>query len=134
MAQIGGITKLSPDHLASAKRSYEGWRLKEEYDFENYVSYVQRKWEKVELPPVPQADAPQPPKSAYDPTIYAPKAPHWTEEEITSKFNALQNDPEFERRIAEFKEAKRIAAELEADQREQELKREGPEPPEEGKG
>jgi len=40
---------------------------------------------------------------------------------------------EIERRVAEFKEAKRIARELEAEQREKDL-REGLEPPEEGKG
>jgi len=40
---------------------------------------------------------------------------------------------EIERRVAELKEAKRIARELEAEQREKDLKREGPEPPELGK-
>ena len=40
---------------------------------------------------------------------------------------------EIERRVAELKEARRIAKELEAGQREKDLKREGPEPPEEGK-
>jgi hypothetical protein len=139
MAQIGGIEKLSPDHLASAERSYDAWPLKKKYDFENYVSYVQRQWEQVELPPAPEAAAPQPPKPAYDPATYAPKAyapkaAHWTEEELTSKFNALVEDPEIERRLAEFKEAQRIAKDLEARQREKELKREGPQPPEEGKG
>jgi len=36
--------------------------------------------------------------------------------------------------VAELKEAKRIAKELEAEQREKDLKREGLEPPELGKG
>lgn len=125
MAQIGGVPKLSPAHMASAQRSYETWPLKHRYDFENYVSYVQRQWEQIELPPAPQAAPPQPPKSAY-----APKPADWTQREIKSEFN----HQEIERRIAEFKEARRIAAELEEDQREQDLKREGPEPPEEGKG
>jgi hypothetical protein len=139
MAQIGGTEKLSPDHLASAQRSYDAWPLNKKYDFGNYVSYVQRQWERIELPPAPEAVASQPPKPAYDPAAYAPKAyapkaAHWTEEELTSKFNALVADPEIERRLAEFKEAQRIAKDLEARQREKELKREGPQPPEEGKG
>ena len=139
MAQLGGIENLSPDHLASAQRSYDAWPLKKKYDFENYVSYVQRQWERIDLPPAPEAAASQPPKPAYDPATYAPKASapkaaHWTEEELTSKFNALVADPEIERRLAEFKEAQRIAKDLEARQREKELKREGPQPPEEGKG
>ncbi len=108
MAQIGGIHKLSPDHLASAQRSYDAWSRKQEYSLENYVSYVQRQWVKVELPPVPQAAAPQTSTPAYDPTTYAPKAAPktdpWTDAELKSKFNALQGDPEIERRIAEFKE------------------------------
>ena len=68
------LHKLSPDHLASAQRSYDAWSRKQEYSFENYVDYVQRKWEKVELPPVPQAAAPQTSTPAYDPATYAPKA------------------------------------------------------------
>ena len=119
MAQIGGIENLSPDHLASAQRSYDAWPLKKKYDFENYVSYVQRQWERIELPPAPEAAAPQPPKPAYDPATYAPKAAHWTEEELTSKFNALVADPEIERRLAEFKEAKRIAEEIREKKKEQ---------------
>jgi hypothetical protein len=124
MAQIGGIENLSPDHLASAQRSYDAWPLKKKYDFENYVSYVQRQWEQIELPPAPEAAASQPPKPAYDPATYAPKAyapkaAHWTEEELTSKFNALVADPEIERRLAEFKEAKRIAEEIREKKKEQ---------------
>jgi hypothetical protein len=91
------------------------------------------------LGPVPQAAEPQPPILAYDPTTYAPKAAPktdpWTDAEIKSKFNALQGDPEIERRIPEFKEGRRIAAELEADERKREKDRgrESPAPPEEGK-
>jgi len=45
MAQRGGVERLSPAHLESARRSYDAWTLKHRYGFENYVSYVQRKWE-----------------------------------------------------------------------------------------
>lgn len=89
MAQIGGVDKLSSDHLASAKRSYDAWPLKNRYDFENYISYVQRQWKDVELPPPPQAAAPQPTKTAYD-VAPAPEPANWFDRELTSKFKGLQ--------------------------------------------
>ena len=90
MAQIGGVDKLSPAHLASAQTSYEAWDLKNKYSFENYVSYVQHQW-KEKKPTPPWLRPPQPPKKpAYDPTAYAPKPADWKEQDLTAQFNAEQ--------------------------------------------
>ena len=90
MAQIGGVDKLSPAHLASAQTSYEAWDLKNKYSFENYVSYVQHQW-KEKKPTPPWLKPPQPPKKpAYDPAAYAPKPADWKEQDLTAQFNAEQ--------------------------------------------
>src|SRR5205807_231518 len=45
MTQRGGVEKLAPEHLDSAKRSYENWdpKHKARHSFENYVVYVQKR-------------------------------------------------------------------------------------------
>ena len=93
MAQVGGVDKLSPAHLESARKSYENWEHKEKYDFRNYVDYVQRQWENKELP-APKITAPQavkPPKSKYLPDAHA-KQDDWTDREIAPAFN--QQNPQ----------------------------------------
>ena len=46
MEQRGGVDNLTPDLRASAQRSYDAWTGdKKRNDFEDYVSFVQRKWE-----------------------------------------------------------------------------------------
>lgn len=54
MTQTGGADALDADHRESAQHSYDAWRLKNTCTFENYVSYVQKKWAREH----PEASAP----------------------------------------------------------------------------
>jgi len=97
MVQVGGVENLSPAHLESARKSYDNWDLKDEFSFENYVSYVQRKWKDKELPPPAETESQKParaPKSRYIQTPPAPKPEDWTEREIAPEFNQTNPQPE----------------------------------------
>jgi hypothetical protein len=55
MAQTGGVSALSPTHLASARHSYENWEYKNTFGFADYVAYTQQKWREHEQPKESQA-------------------------------------------------------------------------------
>jgi hypothetical protein len=46
MAREGGIANLSREQLDAARLNYAAWSHKDRYDFENYVSYTQEKWQR----------------------------------------------------------------------------------------